>query len=88
MSREKEIKTVETLNAVLNFGCPGHEVRYDAGDSGMTEFYFNGILYKKVENARMGERVCVGDYKAPAPLLMGNIKTQEQFDSFAEHFGQ
>lgn len=40
----------------------GYEIKYDAGDSGMTFCYYNGELYKQVENSAMRGNVNVYDF--------------------------
>ena len=41
----------------------GYEIKYDAGDSGMTFCYYNGELYKQVPNGEMKSNLNVAEYQ-------------------------
>lgn len=59
-NRETESKYASKLQSVLG---NGYEIRYDASESGCTFCYYNGILYKIVENSAMVGNINVYDYK-------------------------
>ena len=59
-NRETESKWASKLQKVLG---NGYEIRYDACESGMTFCYYNGKLYKQVENSAMCGSINVIDYK-------------------------
>ena len=59
-NRENEIKWANKLQQVLG---SGYEIRYDEHDSGMTWCYFDGELYKQVENSAMNGSINVYDFR-------------------------
>lgn len=48
---------------IQDFFGEGFEVRYDAGESGMTHFLYNGHLYKRVPNGDIKPNISIYDYK-------------------------
>lgn len=59
-SRENEIKWANKLQQILG---NGYEIRYDACDSGMTYCYYNGEIYKRVQNSEMCGNVNACEYR-------------------------
>lgn len=59
-NRANEAKWASKLQSALG---NGYEIRYDACDSGMTWCYYNGELYKQVENSEMCGSINVYDFK-------------------------
>lgn len=60
-SRDEQIKWANKLQQFLG---AGYEIRYDENDSCLTRCYYNGELYKTVENSAMNGSINVYDYRA------------------------
>lgn len=60
MTRAEQSKWASKLQKALG---NGYDIRFDFGDSGMTFCYYNGKLYKQVENSSMCGSINVVDYK-------------------------
>lgn len=48
----------------------GYEIRHDACESGMTDCYYKGTLYKRVENTEMKGSLNVHDFRVPEYMMM------------------
>ena len=59
-NRANEAKWASKLQIALG---NGYEIRYDACESGMTFCYYNGELYKQVDNSAMNGSINVYDYR-------------------------
>lgn len=64
MTRQEQSKWATKLQTILNNGDYNgdYKIHFDACDSGMTDCYYKGELYKQVPNDEMCGSINVYDY--------------------------
>ena len=70
MTRAQQAEIATKLQTILNNGeyNGDYKIYFDACESGMTDCYYKGELYKQVPNDEMKPSMSVSEFSAPTEL--------------------